>query len=224
MRTLFLAVLGLAAPAARADIVYDQDLPAGATPPAFAISDPSRSQIAADDFALTAAATVTDVRWYGRTGVTAIDPVGPATFRIEFLSDGFGPIPLPGSVVSSQTVDVGRTDVGTTAPLYAYAAALPTPVALAPGRYWLSIAEVDADTPNVWSWAIASQKPGEFLDVRRDDTAAWTLTDGAAAFTLEGTTTPVDVPAPPAILLAGIGAAGFWGVRRRAQPVAERRV
>lgn len=214
------AALFIASPA-RAGIVLQQS----PTLSGGGVTSDTASIRSFEDFRLSAAATITDIRWWG--SVTRIpgvyDPLsGPMAFTISFYAnDGIFPSSTP---IYQQVVSATGSDASPMYGVFQFDAHLSTPVDLAGGEVlWISIAGHDlaaghsfaipfewgsatADAPGALLPGIAaSQFPGSdpFLQGTR------------LAFVLESN----PIPEPGTLSLLGLGVVGLAFVRRRGAKV-----
>lgn len=182
----------------------------------------TETRAAFDDFVLSAAATVTHVRWYG--GVTTFpgqyEPLtGPLTFTIGFYETDTAVPFFPGALISEQVVSADNNP--TAVPFVAeFEAALPTAVDLPAGELlWISI--VGHDLRGGFSFAIpfswgstSAVAPGSFA-------FAASLPNGSSSFGLQGVSLAFALesnpaPEPGALGLFGLGLLAASRLRRRA--------
>jgi hypothetical protein len=196
------AVLGLAS-TARADIIIYEQLPgpnsigfnsaqfnAGGQPPGFTV---------ADNFLLPFNATITGLHWWG------VLPGGGVDFRFTFYADNGG---VPGKILlmtggptPSEKIDGA---VGPLPRIY-YETNFDTPfVATVGTTYWLSVwNQMPGAT---WGW-VSSNTTGDGARGGMNPGPPWDVPRPDMAFQL------TTVPAPPAVVLVGLGA-GCVALRR----------
>lgn len=200
---LALAALVLAATVSagdsRAAVILERG-PAGSVNTPGAISSGGRT--AFDDFSLSTAATVTSIRWIGRSA--------PADgFQIGFyLGSAFRPA---ASAFFETAVTASLTPNADFAFITEYAADLGAGVFLeADTLYWLSIKQA-ADSGHSFTWH------GDLRGFMVIRTAAGdSLGQLTLFFTLEGFEgQAANVPAPSAAILLGLGLVGLVAFRRR---------
>lgn len=165
----------------------------------------------ADDFTLTADATVGSVRWWGLSEGRFRDDLGNFdAFTIEFyLADQSGPDPLPGILIASTTLTLGLTDptlTGRADPAngafeYAHAANLDAPVHLLAGQtYFLAISARSINgRRDGWKWSDADGSD------RLSATFAWTTGEWSAFIDTDSAFELIAVPAPGSAVLVGLG-------------------
>ena len=167
----------------------------------------------ADDFVLGAAATITDIHWFGvySGDVPAVDD-----FTIRLFDDAAGqPDAAPFFTVNIGNA-AGRAPTGGTVlgffPIFEYSAFV-APITLTPGvQYWLSVVNNTVGDDDSWFWATsnaltgnAHQRLGNGVWNDQDVELAFSLTDDASA----------PVPEPATLSLVGVGLAGAAGRRFR---------
>jgi hypothetical protein len=145
-------------------------------------------QLLADDFNLSAAATVHHVRWWGFYGNNFSDdsvlpPPGDESMRVRFYDDT-GDEGLPGNILYEETLlnpsrqATGRVVSATRLhPEFVYESVLPVPFeAAAYTRYWMEIVQVGIPT-SVFRWEF-SYAPGDTEAFINPDVSVWTFRPG----------------------------------------------
>lgn len=200
-------LLALPAFQSRANILVDQSPPSREN--AF-FSDLSFSQVMADDFTLTSAASPDSITFWGTYSPSDI-PLTPDRFSLAIYSDVGD---MPGSVISFSHISPVRTYYGLTTQgtgLYEYNASL-TPVDLAAGTYWLVIVnDTSAVGNDTWAWAISAEiynAFGAFATESSRTPSHWNRSPLDLAFTLSA------VPEPSSLALAGLASVGLAVVMR----------
>lgn len=193
------------------------------------ISDSDYPQSLADNFLVSSAVKITQIRIWGMYSITHT-PSATDNFTVIFHADSAG---LPGAAISTQNnVPVTRQATGGTVygsyAEYVYTLNLATPVNLGPGTYWVEIYnDTTADT-NYFGWetgtldpkngipnlAFADQVPGSSWHVSTSEDLA-----------IEITQEPVAISIPTTngwgmiifVVLAGLGAVYHIRRQRRAE-------
>lgn len=210
---------------AKADMLYEQLGPAPSVGGHY--SNAGKIEVA-DDFSLSASATITGIKWYGYyAGPSFSTTEASLDFSIAFFADDSG---LPGTEIARHTVSASFVDTGllVTAPepallkdsvIYEFQANPFPDVSVAAGEtMWLSIMEADTSTPTVginqWLWCyhdVDSLSKGTRNLVTG---GPWHISDGNLAFELTGEIAAV--PVPGAFLLGSLGmGVASWRLRRR---------
>jgi hypothetical protein len=191
---------------ARAAVIYEQ-LPGGQALAYVSSTVNPLSPInrTADDFALGADATITDVHWWG------FSQAGGDNFQITFYSDNAG---SPGSILdtsgvsslSKTPVSVGNFDGDF------YSADLISPFGASGGTtYWISVFNQRFDA--WWFWIGANPSAGgDGGKMGVDPGPPWATPTGDLAFQLTGA---ASVPEPGSIALLAAALAGVAFTRRR---------
>ena len=200
-----LALAALAAPVQADQIIYDNgvpDLVIGA------YSDFASPWESADDFVLQpAAATITDIHWWGFHSLSSNPPVDDFTIRI-FEDAGGAPA---ATALHSFAVGnaVNRTDSGLTSfgnTVFEYEVDIAA-LALNPlTTYYLSIVNNTPNTSDFWAW-VTSAQTGDLWQTDSRLGPAWNEGAFELAFNLTG---PGEiVPEPASLSLLGLGLAGI---------------
>jgi hypothetical protein len=206
---------------AHAEIIVDQSLPANPSGQFGLFSNGVNSgsgdrQEIASGFVLASDAVVKDVQWFGayRFGST---PTTATTFTFRFFADSNS---LPGTLINQQDTRVTGVLTGFNnsggLPILEYDSPI-SPVSLHAGSgsiFWISILENDPSTTfaNHWAWQFSGVKSVPFAGSGTDG-LSWSSSSEfpSMAFSLSGTT----VPAPPSIILLGIGVVGLLAWRQK---------
>ncbi len=170
-------------------------------------------QASADDFALTAAATVTHVNWWG----FYIEGTGPLaeTFRIRLFSASPGN-GLPGEAMfeevfqNPERVDTGRTiAIGGRPHEYRFHVALGTPANLGPDvAYWLEIAQL-GDGTSGFQWELSRVETNSYA-FQNNLFPEWRRTTASSDLAFQ-----LVVPEPITASLLLLGLAFAAGLRAR---------
>ncbi len=202
------AIVGTLAPLAAARPLYSKDLNLNGDNGAFAYS----GQQIADDFQLSADASVSRATWYGNFffGGNPFSTGDQLVFALRFYAGTDSPV---GAAFSAQEVVATVTETGLSQEgdsIYLFTANL-SPVALSGGvKYFLNVEEIDPNTPKPsFRWNNGSNGiDDDLMYYSQDGAVTWNGSGdprGGCAFTL-------DVPAPSTAL---IGAAGLLAAGRR---------
>ncbi len=217
-----LAIIWMSCPA-HAAVIYDNSLSGAA---GFGWNSNSSAQQVAEIFTLSSSATATDVAFHGffhsvpRTGDVLPGPQIGA-FDILFFDD-IGGLPSAASFASTTTSNAAGVFRGQTATgfgknfdIYTWTFSIPD-VPLTGGiSYWMSVRS--AENSPLWAWSVSTSDGSGNLAGRLDNTGAWISFDPGTqdrqAFTLYSN----EVPAPPTLLILGLGLAGIgWSRGKRA--------
>lgn len=170
----------------------------------------------AEDFTLSAATTLTNIRFWSLMGTPA-DYSGSIGWRI--LGDAGG---SPGAAVASGSVSPALTATGATTGFGAeeYVFDIGLAQALPAGAYWLELSGLTLDPvdPSDMLWSTTASGQGaqaKYFDV---DLAQWFSAAQNLAFVLDGRTDtpPPGVPEPTPLALAMLGLALAGALRRKA--------
>ena len=205
----------LTATSASAGMIASQPLDFD-TPFAGYFSEFNGQQIA-EDFIVTAAATVNEVTWWGRSSG------GARAFDILFFQDVAGvpdvtafysyttPV-LAGTFVGNDPFEQTATSIWNTA--------IPDVMLASPGTYWLNIRSSAGEPSFIWQHATA---PGAGYYVRYSNNESWTKATwdperNEMAFVLENNVAVVPEPSTFVLIgTGGIGLAGYGWRRKRRQ-------
>jgi hypothetical protein len=209
--TAVLLMLGYDAPVV-ADIIVDQPVTSGQYSSQYFPDFPMFSGQAFDDFALNQTFRLTTFRAFGIEAVNS-HPAANISVTAEIRSAANLNSPVLLSAVGSE---VG-TDL-----VFDFGGAT-----LGPGTYWISAYVTRPDgTGGQWYWsghqpvtgnAAKYHNPGDGFGLGNDPVDLVSGQPSDLAFRLEGT----PVPAPPAVVLIGIGLGTGYLVRRRSVRVPE---
>jgi hypothetical protein len=166
---------------------------------------PASQQQAADDFSLSAPATLTGLEWGGHYGEAnpTIPPI--VDFRIRIFSGD--------SVPQVLVHDVSVSAVAALEPIYSrdgyyFEASLPAPLSIDGGRHWISILESDPDTALDFAWFHTGPPYNDIYAVRATEGADWIQAMFSDfGFILYG------VPEPPSIILSCLGLGAVAALR-----------
>lgn len=151
---------------------------------------------AADDFVLSADASISDVHWWGVSLSGGID------FQFTFYSDDGG---KPGAVLHTSDGSLSTEVTANHGPFYS--SDLTSSFSASAGtRYWISIFNEADDA--AWAWRAAGD-PGNLSRQGVNPGAPWELEFSDLAFQL------TSIPEPASLALFAIGLAGLGFSRRR---------
>lgn len=176
------------------------------------ISDPTHSQLVADDFTLLTPAILTDFHWWGAFADTPDPGTAPASpFDVYIFPDLASLQSLTGSVLG-QLTNVSRsfggkyTDGGNA--ILSYTADFRSPVSLAVGTYYALL--VGYAGPQYFGWVgVPNTGSGSWI---RTEAAGWNQYSAIGqAFEITGT----PVPEPASLLLLGTGLLGAVRAARK---------
>jgi hypothetical protein len=169
---------------------------------------------AAMSFTLTSGATITGVNWWGDCFSATTCGSSPV-FQIDIWTNNSG---VPGTVLDFVPAGTGnQTATGKTITggydEYSYSVGIPS-FALAPGTYFLSIQETEAEPAGNWSWEQTGSAPaGAYLEWY--DGSAYQSLPEQLAFQLTGPAATTPIPAALPLFITGLGAMGVFGWRRK---------
>lgn len=216
----FLLAAALAAPSARADVLFRND--PRLTDSLATTSDADQPQYSADDFSVGSATStdyhITRITWWGRFSGTTVPDPGTSNFVLQLYRGASGPGIAPWLELALGAVSRSRAGTADGIALFEFVADLATPIAISGGeRYYFSVFNDDGDAANpnfaiLWSSTSGPTNPRWF---RSNPAAPWTPSGSNAntAFQLEGTAV---APEPTSIALLGMGLAAI-GIGRRAR-------
>jgi hypothetical protein len=200
----------------QADILYSNPLDASAGSGWYSNSG---SQQIAESFALSSAADITDITWYGYFNDEFYDPTDQmlAGFDILFFEDGAG-LPNTTDFYSATIAGVSGTDTGESyldSKIYEWSTSLSTS-AFIPNvdNYWVSIRATAGE--DLFAWSHSTELIGDNIVYRLANDDDWIYTTGyigrhTQSMTLEG----APIPEPTTVLLLGSGLLGLAGYGRR---------
>lgn len=219
---VLLAIVWLTCPA-HATVIYDNPLSGAA---GFGWNSNNAAQQVAEKFTLSSSAIATDVTFHGffhsvpQTGDVIPGPQISA-FDVLFFDD-VGGLPSAVSFASTTTSIAAGVFSGQTATgfgidfdIYTWTYSVPD-VPLTGGiPYWMSV-RAAANAP-LWAWSLGTSDGSGDIAGRLDNTGAWISFNfgdqDRQAFTLYSN----EVPAPPTLLILGLGLAGIgWARGKRA--------
>lgn len=172
------------------------------------------SKVAYDDFALSQAATITSLSWYG------VPVPSGSTFVVSFSTDSSPFSGLPNTTpFATATVTPTYTSTGFDTSIYT--ATLPVSVVLPPStNLWISIVGLASDSLNgntPWEWYVANATPdpGELSDSIVYSNGQPTYVAYPLSFELIGTSGATPTPEPASFALLGTALFGLGAVRSK---------